>query len=166
MATSSLQASSTGYYIVKFELFGYTYPHVKLTVLNELCTDIILGTDFQELHDSIVIKYGGSKPSLTSCALASLNTKPPKLFPNLPQNVQPIATKSRKYSKSDTDFIQNETQRLIAEGIVEPSNSPWRAQVLVVNSPKRRMVVDYLQTITLREEIFAGRNFCGIYFCG
>ena len=105
-------------------------------MLNDLCTDIILGTDFQELHESIVIKYGGSKASLTFCALTSLNTQPPKLFPKLPPNCKPIATKSRNYSKADADFIQNETQRLIAESIVEPSNSPWRAQVLVVSTPK------------------------------
>ena len=45
------------------------------------------------------------------------------------------------------DFIKSETKRLLTENIIEPSNSPWRAQVLVVNDPKRRMVVDYSQTI-------------------
>ena len=92
MATSSLKANSIGNCIVKLELFDHTYPDVKLTTLNDLCTDIILGTDFQELHDSITIKYGGSKPSLTFCALAALKTNPPKLFPNLPEDCRPNAT--------------------------------------------------------------------------
>ena len=37
----------------------------------------------------------------------------------------------------------------LKEGIIEPSLSPWRAQVLVTKGErhKRRMVVDYSQTI-------------------
>ena len=39
-------------------------------------------------------------------------------------------------------------QNLVDKGIIEPSNSPWRAQVLVVNNGgKKRMVIDYSQTI-------------------
>ncbi len=39
--------------------------------------------------------------------------------------------------------------RLLAEGIMEPSNSPWRAQVVVTHNEnhKTRMVIDYSQTI-------------------
>ena len=38
---------------------------------------------------------------------------------------------------------------MLAEGIIEPSYSPWRAQVLVTKDEqhKRRMVVDYSQTV-------------------
>ena len=37
----------------------FEYNNVKLGILNALCTDVILGTDFQALHDSVIIKYGG-----------------------------------------------------------------------------------------------------------
>ena len=39
--------------------------------------------------------------------------------------------------------------RLLNEDIIEPSNSPWRSQVLVTlgERHKRRMVIDYSQTI-------------------
>ena len=41
------------------------------------------------------------------------------------------------------------TSKLLNDGIIEPSLSPWRAQVLVTNNEnhKKRMVVDYSQTI-------------------
>ena len=40
-------------------------------------------------------------------------------------------------------------QKLLSEGIIEPSNSPWRAQVVVTvnENHKKRMVIDYSQTI-------------------
>ena len=41
-----------------------------------------------------------------------------------------------------------EVKRLLAEGIIEPSSSPWRAQALVSREgDKARMVIDYSQTI-------------------
>ena len=71
-------------------------------------------------------------------------------FSHLAKNCRPTADKTRKYSKEDADFIRAETQRVLLEDIIEPSNSPWRAQVLVVKneqSGKRRMVIDYSRTI-------------------
>ena len=42
-----------------------------------------------------------------------------------------------------------EVKRLLKENIIEPSKSPWRAQVLITTNEnhKKRMVVDYSQTI-------------------
>ena len=117
-------------------------------MIDNLCKDIILGTDFQELHESIVINYGGSKPALTFSALTAMKTHPPSLFSHLTADCKPITTHSRNYSQSDRDYIKNEIQNFHKAGIIEPSNSPWRAQVLVVkDKSKRRMVVDYSQTI-------------------
>ena len=124
------------------------YENVRFTILEDLCTDVILGTDFQEQHESIVIKYGGDEPSLTLCALPFLAAEPPFLFSNLTEDCGPIATKSRRHSSEDREFIEKETRRLLQEGIVEPSNSPWRVQALVVdNGGTKRMVLDYSQTI-------------------
>ena len=52
----------------------------------------------------------------------------PRLFSHLAKNCRPIADKTRKYLKEDADFIRAETQRLLLEDIIEPSNSPWRAK--------------------------------------
>ena len=72
-----------------------------------------------------------------------------RLFQNLQPDHKPIATKSRKLNDSNKTFIKNEVSHLLKEGIIEPSLSPWRAQVLVTKDKrhKRRMVVDYSQTI-------------------
>ena len=49
-------------------------------------------------------------------------------------------------------FINKEIDRLYSEGIIKPSMSPWRAQIVVVkdaSNNKRRMCVDYSQTVNL-----------------
>jgi len=58
-------------------------------------------------------------------------------------------SKSRLYSFDDHTFIQEETQRLLREGIIEQSNSPWRAQVVVTKDEnhRKRLAVDYSETI-------------------
>ena len=66
-----------------------------------------------------------------------------------------MTTKSRRYNSSDQQFIKTEIQKWHNEGIIRPSQSPWWAQVLVVKSrdelgkPKRRLCIDYSQTINL-----------------
>ncbi|XP_066950829.1 uncharacterized protein [Macrobrachium rosenbergii] len=71
-----------------------------------------------------------------------------EVFRNLSPDCHPIAVKSRRYSASDAEFIRTEIDRLLEEGVIEHSTSPWRAQVVVVhNRNKRRMVVDYSETI-------------------
>ena len=60
MAAASL--SSSGYCVVNLTVQNQLYSNVKLHLLRGLCADIILGTDFQEQHESMTIIYGGSKP--------------------------------------------------------------------------------------------------------
>ena len=61
---------------------------------------------------------------------------------------KPIATKSRRYKPQDVAFMESEVNRMLAEGIIQVSTSPGRAQAFVVrNGPKQRMVIDYSQTI-------------------
>jgi len=49
----------------------------------------------------------------------------------------------------DSQFISLEIKRLLSEGIIERSNSPWRAQVVVTTNEnhKKRMCIDYSQTV-------------------
>ena len=55
----------------------------------------------------------------------------------------------KKVSEDDKLFIAAETKRLLEEGIIEPSDSPWRAQEVVTKNEgrKKRMVIDYSQAI-------------------
>ena len=48
-----------------------------------------------------------------------------------------------------TAAFGNEVERLLKEGIIEPSQSRWRAQVVVTKDEnhKKRLAIDYSQTI-------------------
>lgn len=145
MATLSLTAKMQGYCITDISFSEKLYPDIKCFTLPDLCADVI----WQAQHGSITIRYGGSAAPLKICSLATLNVSPPPLFRYLTADVQPIATKSRKYSREDQEFIATEINRLLNEDIIEPSDSPWRAQVVVTKNEgcKKRLVIDYSQTI-------------------
>ena len=81
-----------------------------------------------------------------------MQTEPAKLFENLTADCKPIAARSRRYSAADKRFIEDKINELLKEGLIEPSNSSWRAQVVVTKDPhpeihRKRMTVDYSETI-------------------
>ena len=51
--------------------------------------------------------------------------------------------------EDDRKFIQEETRRLLQEEIIEPSNSPWRGQVVVAkdDNHRKRLAIDYSEKI-------------------
>ncbi|KFD63456.1 hypothetical protein M514_10596 [Trichuris suis] len=149
MASASSTVTALGRTTATLLVKGHIYENVRLVVLPNLCVDVILGQDFQGLHESLTLTYGGDLPPLTICALAVLKVSPPRLFAHLSADCRPIATRSRRFSREDMAFIWSEVQRLLNEGVIEHSNSPWRAQVLVARDEKRksRLVIDYFQTI-------------------
>ena len=83
----------------------------------------------------------------TLAAVKTSNTA--GFFQHLKRKCKPIASKLKWYSRSDSVFISNKVKRLLKEGLIEPSNSPWRAQPLVVTQEnhKQRIVIDYRQTV-------------------
>ena len=148
MAAGDIRLPVIGYCLVNIELQNRRYENVRVSVLRDLCTDLILGTDFQSRHSKLVIEYGGPEPPLTFCALTAMNTEPPRLFEHLTANYKPIRTKYRRHSVKDRIFMESEIKRMLSEGIIEPSHSPWRAQALVSrDGEKPRMVIDYSQTV-------------------
>ncbi|XP_071836380.1 uncharacterized protein [Apostichopus japonicus] len=149
MASSSLSVKTKGVCYVDIVLNRHCYKNVILGVLPGLCADVILGQDFQQKHSSVILKYGGELPPLVLCGLTTLRTEPPQLFANLSPDIHPVAAKSRRYSSDDKKFIAAETQRLLRKGIIEKSNSPWRAQVVVTKDEnhKKRLAIDYSETI-------------------
>ena len=124
-----------------------TYNGIRLSVLKDLCSDIMLGHNFQKLHKSLTIYRGGTKPDLiisnfSPCASSTATIDNISLFTNLLPECKPIATKSRRFSFDDEDFIQGEIYRLLSGGIIEPNTLPWRAQIVVKNgtqSAKKRL---------------------------
>ena len=148
MASSDFTSEIKGYCVVKLQIKDMIYKNVRLFVMQNLCAKLIIGLDLLSQHKSITMNYGGNLPPLTICGLSTLNIDPPALFQNLTPNCHPVATKRRSYSKEDNEFIRTEVDRLIKEGIIESSNSPWRAQIVVVRkNEKKRLAVDYSETI-------------------
>ena len=196
MALTSLESSIIGHCIFDIELNGVTYRTTRLDVMKNLCSDVILGYDFQRQHQNVTFKLVGKKsdlivttvphclvsvshvcdeqshktindpiynsipstvhqvapvnqfeksPSLLSdntidnevsyqeklyCALATADIEEPALFGNLSKDAKPTATKSRRFNKDDRKFIETEICKLLEKGVIEPSTSPWRAQVV------------------------------------
>ena len=158
MADTEQLTKTSGYVTANLTVNGKKYLNIKLTILNNACASIILGIDFLAKHKQIVIKYGGTEPPLissnddkssVSASLGTLKANPPLLFHNLTADCHPIRTKSRRFNVQDRLFIKTEIKRLLEEGIIEKSFSPWRAQVHVAGggNQKKRLVVDYSRTI-------------------
>ena len=149
MASVDLSSTTKGHCLVSLQHQDQTYNNFRLSVLPGLCTDLILGHDFLDQHQGLQMPFRGKKPIFSVCGLTAANVDPPALFENLTPDCRPIATKSRRFTKPDEKFIDSEIQRLLSEGIIETSTSPWRAQVLVTSNErqKKRLVVDYSQTI-------------------
>ena len=138
-----------GHVTVNLKLKGHIYKSVRLAVLPNLVQDVIIGTNLMEQHQSVTVKFGGPRPPLMLNSLGEMRVTAPSLFANLTKDIHPIAAKSRRYSIADKRFIYEEVGKLLEAGIIEPSNSPWRAQLLVERSPNHRdrLVVDYSETI-------------------
>nr|XP_039250117.1 uncharacterized protein LOC120327823 [Styela clava] len=149
MASLACSMPIKGCTAADIEYQGRHYQKFILRVMDDLCCDILLGIDFQGQHQSVTYNYGGDRPPMSVCGFSTFKSLPPEPFKNLTADCHPIATKSRWYSKDDRKFIEMEVNRLLQEGIVTPSRSPWRAQVVVVKGEngKRRFVIDYSQTI-------------------
>ena len=115
-------------------LQNQTYRDVKLLVPNNLLTDVIVGQDILRLHDHVRFNFGGPRPSLCNNALKCIKTNVvPRLFEHLASDCKPIITKSRNHSLANEKFIAETIKNDLKEEIIEPSSSPWRAQVLVVS---------------------------------
>ena len=82
-----------------------SYEGIKLSVIQDLYCDIILGHDFLSLNSDPQIQFGGNKPKLSVCSLATAAISLPSLFDNLTDNCKAIVAKSRKYSDSEQRFI-------------------------------------------------------------
>ena len=149
IATVSHKSKIKGSCNIRFCLQDRYYKDVPLSILDNSCEEVILGQDFMRKHKSVEFDFGGDEHPLHICGMMAVDGKPPSLFSNLTPDCEPVAVKSRRYTSSDAKFIESETQRLLAEGIIEPSTSSWRAQVLVTAEErhKKKMVIDYSQTL-------------------
>lgn len=111
--------------------------------------DLKIWHNFLQQHSYVEIPFGGSKPSLKLFRLMTANMSYLAFIANLTPDCKLIAIRSRQHTNEDINFINTKIKRIFREGIIQPSQSTWRVQVLVTSSEnhKNRMVIDYSQTI-------------------
>ena len=156
MASKSHSVKVNSNVNVDLNVCNNQYPDFKLGVMKNLCSDVILGLDFMKLHSKVNFEMNGSKSAISTdnhhlnlCNALAANIEPPKIFRSILSNCVPVATKNRSYSESDKKIIEEEVAKLLEDGVIEPSQSLWRAQVLITKDErhKKRMVIDYSQTV-------------------
>ncbi|KAL0810536.1 hypothetical protein ABMA28_010656 [Loxostege sticticalis] len=135
----------------------HNYDNVTFLIVKNICADIIIGHDVLGNHASLEFSFGGPKETLHVCNVAEASVPAVPLFVNVSPECKPIAVKSRKHSDEDTKFIKQEIENLLAEGVIEESKSPWRAQVLITKNEthRKRLVIDYSRTINRYTELDA-----------
>ena len=135
---------SDGFCLVTICMQNRSYSDMKLPVLDNLLTDVISGQDFLKLHNHVQINFGEPKPALRIIALDCIKTDVmSRLFDHLTNECKPIITKSRKHSMANEKFIAETIKNDLLNGVIEPSTSPWRAQVLVATGEnhRKRMII-------------------------
>lgn len=156
MASSAHVARPSGSCIVDLSFCNERFKNKTLTVMKNLCADLIIGLDILSAFSSVTMQYGGVKEPLTLCTAHSID--PPILFGDIDPSCKAIAMKSRRYSEPDKKFIKQELQKLHNRDAIESSRSPYRAQVLVVKGDDNhddRMVIDFSQTINRHTKLDA-----------
>lgn len=121
--------------------------HISSFVLSNLCANVLPGPS-SYAYAKRPITFGGENESFSICNLTTVHNDPPPMFSILLPNCNLTVTKYRRYFITNERFIKTEIDYLQKEQITGPSNSPWRARVLVTTGErhKRRIEVDYSQT--------------------
>ncbi|KAA3682289.1 uncharacterized protein DEA37_0013260 [Paragonimus westermani] len=83
MASTTYISVTQGYCLGTVDYRGNRYSSVKLSLLPNLCSDVLPGHDFLKQHQHILISFGGSQPPFSLCSQTAAYVEPPKLFGNL-----------------------------------------------------------------------------------
>ena len=165
LADSNLSANIRGEVVTDVEMNGHLHKGVVVGVIDSLCVDMIVGKDFMRQHKKVIMNFNGPREELVlgaipkqSSSLPPMDVPPPPLFTHLSDNIKPVATKARKHTPADFRFLKEQVAELRKNGIIRHSVSPWRAQPFVTkdsDTHKRRMVIDYSNTINMFTELDA-----------
>ena len=152
LAVTGNCSQSEGLYLSHICTQNRSYPSIKLLALGNLLTDVILGQDSGLFKIALPCsnQFRRPQPPLSISALDRLKTDVvPRLFENLTKECMPIITQSRKHSLKNEKIIAETIKNNLRNGVIEPSTSLWRAQVLVTTGENHRkqMCIDYSETI-------------------
>ena len=164
---ASGQNKIKGAVIADMGVNGSFHKGAIVEVIDNLFIEMIIGRDIMGKHKRVVLNFDGPREDLVIGAtnnnskltmLPPMDVPAPPLFTYLTSNIKPVATKSRKHTPVDMKFIKETVTELHSNGIIRPSVSPWRAQPFVTcdtETHKKRMVIDYSNTINLFTELDA-----------
>ena len=76
MASSAVKTKSSGFCLVDVVIKDTAYESTRLNVLENLCSDVILGLDFQSQHQRLIFEFDGTSPDMivsnkSNCAVAA-----------------------------------------------------------------------------------------------
>ena len=96
------------------------------------------------LQNPIAVRYSHvfDKPLREAC----LKEMKPLQVVQLKEGTEPVQCKVKAISRKDKEFADQKISELLKEGVIRPSNSPWRSQPLVVpkdNGSGKRLVINY-----------------------
>ncbi|KAJ8891855.1 hypothetical protein PR048_004409 [Dryococelus australis] len=150
---------------VDLSISEHTYTEIDLDILPRLCSNIIIGHNILNKHTSFEVVFGGKKTLLTICAVTTAKVPPAILFANLSSDFRPITIKYRLQNDSDSKFIEKDVEHMPKEDIIEPSRSPWKAQVqMTINEKHEKVVIhDIIRTENLKG---AFANLDDVTICG
>ena len=99
MTATTIKIKFTGFCLVDLIHKGTKYLSTRLNIFENLCSDIILGLDFQSQHQRLIFNFDGESPDLIvsssrHCSLVAARTDEVSVFSNLVPDAKPIATKS------------------------------------------------------------------------
>ncbi|GFV82522.1 actin-binding LIM protein 1 [Trichonephila clavipes] len=115
--------------------------------MKDLCSDVLIGHDILNRHSSVEIGFDGNRPPLTICSLAVAQVPPVSLFSNLNPDCRPFVTKSRRQIVEDNIFMALEVQKLLQEGVIEPSSlAVLNHKILEANSQVQNVKLGGHQT--------------------
>ena len=90
MASTHLSRTTHGHIFAKINYKDEQYESVKLSLLDRLVSDVILGLDFISQHEKLMIPFEGKRNTLQVCTLEAARVKAPRLFANLAPDCTPL----------------------------------------------------------------------------
>jgi len=118
MASSEVSEQKIGKVTGALSLLGRSCNDSTFKVLRELYADVIVGQEFWKRHTSVTSVMNGSEKPLTigtpspatsaQLSVAAPKLDLPQLFAFLLPECTPVTSKSSRYRRDDSEFIQSE----------------------------------------------------------
>ena len=102
MASTTLSMKIEGTCYVNLRIQNREYKNICLSVINNLCSDVIIGHDILENFKTVKIDFGGTEETLHVCSLSTMNVESPSIFQNLKPGMKPIAVVTMVFQSRPT----------------------------------------------------------------